>query len=53
MEGNPGSPLKVHYISTQFVGGTHYISCNSILPFCQESDIGAPLPEPEKQFQAS
>jgi hypothetical protein len=33
MEGNSGSPVKVHFMSTQFVGGMQYISQNFILPF--------------------
>jgi hypothetical protein len=33
MEGNSGSPVKVHFMSTQFVGGMQYISRNFILPF--------------------
>jgi hypothetical protein len=34
MEGSPlGSPIKVHFSSTQFVGGMQYIPLAQVQPF--------------------
>jgi hypothetical protein len=32
MEGTP-SPIKQHFTNTQFIGGMHYVSRESIYPF--------------------